>query len=291
MIGIYRLNFDNKLCYIGQSISLNRRKKQHEYCMKKGTHHNTNILKAYNTYGFPKFEILETCNIEDLNTREFYYASIEKLPLLNSAPIIGSSNPELILHHNKKYSKHDIMFAATLLVDKDMEFDTISDLTGINRSTIAAISMGEQHSWLASEIPSIYEKIMSLKGMRQKAKPKKYTNDQIYEILVYLGNRNLTHREISEITEISQTVIQSIAGGYSYTELKNIYPIEYATMLEVSKSRKLKEQVTVISPSGEHFIVSNRSEFARNHSLRKASFLELCNGKKTNYNGWTILDN
>lgn len=290
MIGIYKLQFSNKYAYIGQSIDLTRRKKQHIYGMTSGKHYNSSIIQAFKEYGEPEFFILEECTIEQLNARELHYASIEDLPLLNRAPLVGTSDPQLILHHNKKYSKEQILKVAELLVDRHISFKDIETITEVNSTTVAAISMGHAHNWLKESVPQIYSKMLELKGTRQRAKSKKFTQEQIYEILVYLGNPKLTIKEISEITEISVPVIQSISARYAYTDFAELYPVEYKNMLEASKLRGHKEQLTVISPEGEVFSVINRSEFARKNGMRKASFLDLCNKKIASYKGWTIQD-
>lgn len=290
MIGIYKLQFSNKCAYIGQSIDVARRKKQHIYGMTSGRHYNNSIVQAFKEYGEPEFLILEECTIEQLNERELHYASIESLNLLNRAPIIGTSDPDLVLHHNKKYSKEQILKVAELLVDRYISFKEIEDITEVNSTTVAAISMEHAHGWLKESVPEIYSKMIDLKGTRQRAKSKKFTQEQIYEILVYLGNPKLSIREISEITEISIPVIQSISAKYAYTDLADVYPLEYNNMLEASKLRRHKEQLTAKSPSGNLILVTNRSEFARNNGLRKASFLDLCNKKIASYKGWTIQD-
>lgn len=250
MIGIYKLQFSNNYAYIGQSIDLARRKKQHIYGMTSGRHYNNSIVQAFKEYGEPEFLVLEECAIEQLNARELHYVSIEALTLLNKAPIVGTSDPELILHHNKKYSKEQILKVAELLVDRHISFKDIEDITEVNSNTVAAISMGNAHGWLKESVPEVYSKMLDLKGTRQRAKSKKFTQEQIYEILVYLGNPKLTIREISEITEISVPVIQSISAQYAYTDLASIYPVEYSSMLEASKLRGHKDGLTVRSPEG-----------------------------------------
>lgn len=288
MIGIYKLLFANSCAYIGQSINIERRKKQHFYGMKSGKHHNKNIVDMFNKHGEPDFLILEECAIELLNERELHYASIERLNLLNTASIPGTSDPDTVLHHNKKYSKKQIISVAEMLADKYTCFEEIEKITGVNKSTVAAISMGEAHGWLESCIPEIFYTIKQHLGNRQKAVGKKYTEEQIYEVLVYLGMPKISHREISEITDIPKTVIQSISAQYSYTDLANKYPEEYKRMLDSAKVRKLKEEIVLISPKGDKINVTNRSAFARTYNLRKASILDLCNGKIKSYKGWTI---
>lgn len=72
MIGIYKFtNKINGMSYIGQSVNIERRYKEH----KNIKHENTLFHKAIEEYGFDNFDfsIVETCGIEELNDREIFY--------------------------------------------------------------------------------------------------------------------------------------------------------------------------------------------------------------------------
>ena len=78
MIGIYKItnNINGKI-YIGQSINIYERWKQHEYkafnCNEKA--YNSAIHQAYRKYGIENFsyEIIEECSPEQLDAREIYW--------------------------------------------------------------------------------------------------------------------------------------------------------------------------------------------------------------------------
>lgn len=75
MIGIYKItNLINKKIYIGQSIDINRRFKEH-IRISKLNKDNMPIHKAIYKYGIENFilEIIEECNIELLDEKEIYY--------------------------------------------------------------------------------------------------------------------------------------------------------------------------------------------------------------------------
>lgn len=82
MIGIYKItnNINGKI-YVGQSINIYERWKQHEYkafnCNEKA--YNSAIHQAYRKYGIENFsyEIIEECPPEQLDIREIYW--IEQL--------------------------------------------------------------------------------------------------------------------------------------------------------------------------------------------------------------------
>ena len=71
MVGIYKItNQLNNKAYIGQSVHIERRWKEHIQ-----QNNNSNIYQAIVKYGIDnfKFEILEECDITELNQKEIYY--------------------------------------------------------------------------------------------------------------------------------------------------------------------------------------------------------------------------
>ena len=75
MIGIYKIeNTSNGKCYIGQSVQIESRWRHHKYHLAKGNHQNRYLQNAYNKS--PEaftFEVLEECDIEQLNDLEQFY--------------------------------------------------------------------------------------------------------------------------------------------------------------------------------------------------------------------------
>lgn len=73
MIGIYKItNKINGKSYIGQSINIERRFREHKYISSET---NQSLIKAYKKYGREnfEFEMLEKCTLENLNQREMFY--------------------------------------------------------------------------------------------------------------------------------------------------------------------------------------------------------------------------
>lgn len=69
--GIYKItNISNNQCYIGQSINIEKRWKDHQRALD-----NYAIHKALRKYGIQNFtfEIIELCKVEELNTKEQYW--------------------------------------------------------------------------------------------------------------------------------------------------------------------------------------------------------------------------
>lgn len=71
--GIYRIdNIINGKCYIGSSIDLDRRRKEHAYSLSNNSHGNKHLQNAYNKYGREsfKFTIIELLEMSE-NIKEF----------------------------------------------------------------------------------------------------------------------------------------------------------------------------------------------------------------------------
>lgn len=88
--GIYAIRSKNR-SYIGQSINIQRRWIRHKYDLRKGTHGNQHLQRAWNKYGEDSFEflVLEECAVELLLEREQHYFN-QFLDKYNSAPAAGS---------------------------------------------------------------------------------------------------------------------------------------------------------------------------------------------------------
>lgn len=79
MTGIYKITcISNNKVYIGQSVGIKRRIRDHKAALKRGTHYNQKLQRAYNKYKEDSFtyEILELCPKEKLNEREQFYIKL-----------------------------------------------------------------------------------------------------------------------------------------------------------------------------------------------------------------------
>lgn len=96
--GIYQItNKVNGNCYIGSSVDLQRRRRQHFNHLSNGSHVNSYLQNAYEKYGSDsfEFEIIETIEIDNqiketlLEREQFWIDTIH--PEYNILPIAGST--------------------------------------------------------------------------------------------------------------------------------------------------------------------------------------------------------
>ena len=76
LIGIYSItNKINGKVYVGQSVNVYKRWKDHKYELNKNIHHNIYLQRAWNKYGKGnfEFEIIEICKQEELNDKEMFW--------------------------------------------------------------------------------------------------------------------------------------------------------------------------------------------------------------------------
>lgn len=76
--GIYAIHHTSGRSYVGSSVNINRRRSEHEGMLLAGAHHCRRLQDAWwqsDGAGFT-FEVLETCPISDLATREQAYLDL-----------------------------------------------------------------------------------------------------------------------------------------------------------------------------------------------------------------------
>jgi hypothetical protein len=80
--GIYVLKFDSGYTYIGKSVDINARYKQHLNSLRRGNH-TAELQAHYKVWGIPRCEVLELCHPDHLDVLERSWIS-RGVNLLNS---------------------------------------------------------------------------------------------------------------------------------------------------------------------------------------------------------------
>lgn len=167
--GIYKLIFNNTdKVYIGQSINIEKRYQDHLSSFKRNTSPNC-IQQAYIQFGVPILEIIEECDIKELNTKENEYISkynsfingFNSMEKAGGVPIHRGYSSAI-----SKYTREQLLEVFNSLIDYTNSFICISKLTGVGRDTVADIAAGRSHKWLEEEFPDKYQIMLYNKGIR-----------------------------------------------------------------------------------------------------------------------------
>lgn len=166
-IGIYALMFNNyDPFYIGQSVNIAKRYKEHLYAMKRGDV-NAKMLFAFKNYGLPELIIVEECLATELDSKEVYY--ITKFDVVSNG-LNEWSGPVSVcrgeLHPNAKFTNEQIKNVIKLLGDINNTFKSIASITGVSKCTIENISSGRVGAHLKDVIPNEYALMEANKGTR-----------------------------------------------------------------------------------------------------------------------------
>lgn len=174
-IGIYKLNFTGTdKVYIGQSVNIENRYKQHLYSLRKGTS-SKKLQTAYVDYGLPVLDILLECSVQELDLNEDEAINIfdscnsglNMYSTANEAPTYSGYG-----YGHSIYSKETILICIDMLLDSaNVEYTDISTFTGVNTSTIARLALTDTHQWAWDEYP---DKFIKMKEMHPLRKPVRY---------------------------------------------------------------------------------------------------------------------
>lgn len=108
--GVYLIsNNVNGKCYVGSTIHLDQRRREHFSKLANNKHINAHLQNAYNKYGREAFdfEVLETIDIDDnikdklLKREQFWIDNLK--PEYNILLVAGSN---LGYHHTEEHAKH-----------------------------------------------------------------------------------------------------------------------------------------------------------------------------------------
>lgn len=160
-IGIYALYWrEQELIYIGQSVNIEKRFKEHLSSLKYGKHINYKVQNAYNLYGEPEQIILEKTREEDLNKLEIIWMAEFNIDssLLNITQG-GSSGGSGIYNSNSKYTKRQLLKTFSLLYKTILPYKNIEKRTGVSIDMCKKIVFSKNHSWIKDTYPHKFKQL------------------------------------------------------------------------------------------------------------------------------------
>lgn len=141
MIGIYKIeNLINHKCYVGQSVHIERRWKEH--CQPSTKSVISSAIKKYGKENF-SFQVLEECLEQDLDEKEIFY--IEKF---NCIVPNGYNIKDYVDNAETTFAFYDKETFFSIIKDiKDdcLSLQAISEKYDICRRTVYRINQGEVH--------------------------------------------------------------------------------------------------------------------------------------------------
>lgn len=202
MIGIYKItNKINEKSYVGQSVNIERRWRQHKQKNSKSL-----IGLKIQEYGEENFifEVLEETDLQSLDKREKYY--IEKFNTIVPNGYNITDETASIKSTFVYYSKDDLINIKFLIKNTDISFNDIAKQYNLSKETIRRINVGESHF-------DEKEKYPLRKNSTQKEKHKKeffceqcgapiYSNSKLCTKCYHLKSRKVewpTRQELKEL--------------------------------------------------------------------------------------------
>ncbi len=122
----------------------------------------------------------------------------------------------------------------------------------------------------------------------------RYTFEQIFSTFELLVDTQLTCKEISSITGVSDGSVYYIKAGRGHKWLKDAYPNSYTTLINKlsvhGNSAKARGIVypKVICPQGIIYTIENRSQFAVEHKLDCGALGRVLRGTARTHKGWKL---
>lgn len=137
------------MAYIGQSVNIERRYKDHRGRINGGRPDGSKFHEAAMVDGFDSFNftVLEECSVDELNDREIYYIGQYNTLYPNGYNLSqGGSSP----HTNKLSSVSDVEEIITLLKSTKLTNSEIGMKFGVSDQTISDINCGR--IWFSDKV-------------------------------------------------------------------------------------------------------------------------------------------
>lgn len=170
--GIYKLEFSDGSYYIGQSINIDSRLKDHYRMLLDGSHHSYKVQNRYDKEKLlPKHLVIRECSVNELNDLESSLIDLSDPLCLNIKG--GGDNNFGSNALSAKYTTLDIEMAFLLLVEHPgILHKEVADFVGIDINTVHDISAGRSRALteMSSRYPDKYAQLLKMKSHNTRGK-------------------------------------------------------------------------------------------------------------------------
>lgn len=235
-VGIYGLWWEqSSMIYIGKSVHIEARYKEHCYALKAHRHYNNKITSQYTLYGIPELMIIEKCDTSIIDSLEMSWVrEFDSIKYGLNILIGGTGGISDCYGGNSSHSKNTILKVFSLLYKGILLYKEIATRLNVPISLSSNIVSG-QHAWLGEEYPIEYARMLAIprsakskKGMSNPAcKSSKAT---ILKVFSLLYRTKLSRVKIANRLNITESLPKGILGG-AHSWLKEEYPEQYSKML------------------------------------------------------------
>ncbi len=220
--GIYRFtNKINQKNYIGQSFNIEKRYEEHKYNYR---HLDNKFYRALRKYGFDSFdfEILELCEMQDLNEKEMFYINYYDSYSNGYNSTLGGYSGSL-----KVLREEDLKSLIQDLKETQLDYQTLKEKYKISVQAISMINQGKSNIRQNEKYP-LREDVNKtvtprdpktmIGKLNTNAKAVKATNIKTKEVLYFDTRadaaRYLIEQNISKAQNksIETSIYRSIAG-------------------------------------------------------------------------------
>lgn len=230
IIGIYKITSPTNRIYIGSSVDVMARIYNYKILRCKTQPRLYNSLLKYGWINH-EFEIIETCNVEDLYSREAYYGDMYnvlesglncRLPKTDEFKIslstetkkkISNANKGLNLggtkgwtnNSMKSLTKENVIEIKKLLIENELTQKEISKLFNVSRKTISNISTKKCYKSVEPDMDMTKNKKMYIK-----------LNKDDYAEILKLNEDGISQKKISIMFGVHQSHISRIINEPNY---------------------------------------------------------------------------
>ena len=233
LIGVYQIkNIVNSKIYIGSSIDIHTRWKQHLNKLNKNSHTNEHLQNAWNKYGKDNFEfkIVELCDENILREKEQFYINkfnctddnlgYNIMPTTDMSMLSDETKSKISNTLKGKYVGENCFYSKLTeqqvkniindLIDGKLSNTEISKKYDVNKSVVSSIKSGHSWKYLTKDIC-----FPSTKGRRNGLN--KLTDENIVDVIECINN-GFSDTEIGNKFGVNRKTISDIRNHKTWTK-------------------------------------------------------------------------